>query len=225
MPVQCTCATCGRAYFVKPTKATTTQFCSRDCRHAADRAKPGSTIERFWARINKNGPVIRSELGPCWVWTGSKTRYGYPSLYVGMPVDAAIKGHRFAWEMVTGDVLTPEDHVCHTCDVRHCVRHDDIGTYEVGGVSYQRRGHLWLGNHDANMQDMTTKQRNGFTVHPETAVRGVASHFSKLTPDIVLAIRARSASGEQHRRLAAEFGLTPDHITNIVKRRAWSHLE
>ena len=25
---------------------------------------------RFWANVNKKGPVVRPELGRCWVWTG-----------------------------------------------------------------------------------------------------------------------------------------------------------
>src|SRR5208282_3495744 len=44
--------------------------------HARRQANHGETTEprerRFWAHVDKNGPVPphRPALGPCWVWTG-----------------------------------------------------------------------------------------------------------------------------------------------------------
>lgn len=42
------------------------------------RAKP-TMEEKFWSRVDKNGPVpsIRPELGSCWLWTGVRRRGGY----------------------------------------------------------------------------------------------------------------------------------------------------
>jgi len=42
-----------------------------------------TTIERFWAKVDKNGPIpiYRSDLGPCWVWTAATDgRYGHFAL-------------------------------------------------------------------------------------------------------------------------------------------------
>jgi hypothetical protein len=33
--------------------------------------------ERFWGRVDKNGPTVRPGLGPCWLWNGGRGRKGY----------------------------------------------------------------------------------------------------------------------------------------------------
>lgn len=45
-------------------------------------AWPSSTVDKFWSRVNVDGPVpgSRPDLGPCWQWTGIvnvRYRYGY----------------------------------------------------------------------------------------------------------------------------------------------------
>ena len=34
--------------------------------------------ERFWSKVDKNGPIPshRPELGPCWIWIARRDRYG-----------------------------------------------------------------------------------------------------------------------------------------------------
>jgi hypothetical protein len=40
--------------------------------------------ERFWEKVNKDGPEVRSGLGKCWLWTGAKDSSGYGRhLYAG----------------------------------------------------------------------------------------------------------------------------------------------
>jgi len=36
-----------------------------------------SFAERFWSKVNKDGPTFRQELGPCWPWTGALDKDGY----------------------------------------------------------------------------------------------------------------------------------------------------
>ena len=46
-------------------------------RRGDPRAAPSTLEERFWRKVDKNGPIPehRPELGPCWVWTaGTNTR-------------------------------------------------------------------------------------------------------------------------------------------------------
>lgn len=33
--------------------------------------------ERFFAKVNKNGPTVREGLGPCWTWAAYRNRGGY----------------------------------------------------------------------------------------------------------------------------------------------------
>jgi len=75
-----------------------------------------TTEERFWAKVNKNGPVPthRPDLGPCWVWMGSLSDKGYGrfDVYPGKKVRA----HRWAFEEAKGPIpqgLVP-DHLCRT---------------------------------------------------------------------------------------------------------------
>lgn len=210
----CICQTCGDAYAVKSSHAAGSRYCSRPCRHLGDRARTAPLVDRFWARVDT--------VSECWLWTGRIGPYGYGELAAGHV--GHIKAHRLAWTLETGDTLSSEVDICHTCDVRHCVRNDEVGTYEVDGVLYKRRGHLWLGDHAANIKDMVAKGRHGSTVRPERLPRGVDHPHSKLNEVEVMAIRERSAAGERHNRLAAEFGIDPNHVTNIVKRRSWAHL-
>ena len=42
------------------------------------------TPERFWKKVDKNGPIPehRPELGPCWLWTGTVASHGYGNVGV-----------------------------------------------------------------------------------------------------------------------------------------------
>ena len=76
---------------------------------------------RFWAKVNKVGPipVKRPDLGPCWLWMGSKGGDGYGRL--GMPPRRPVLAHRLAYESVNGPIppRLESDHLCRT---RACVR-------------------------------------------------------------------------------------------------------
>jgi len=114
--------------------------------------------ERFNQKVDRSGPIPdqHPEFGPCWIWTGDITKQGY-GLFV---FDGSRQSsHRSAWEQVAGPIGDPNLLACHTCDVRACVRNDEIGTYEVAGFLYRRIGHLWLGDQTANLADRDAKGR------------------------------------------------------------------
>lgn len=76
--------------------------------------------DRFWAKVNKDGPVPahRPELGPCWIWTGSPSGAGYGQFH---PARVSVGAHRFAWDLLVGSIpagLQPD----HLCRVRRCVK-------------------------------------------------------------------------------------------------------
>jgi hypothetical protein len=80
--------------------------------------------ERFWVKVDKNGPLpeFRPALGPCWLWTASLDRKGYGKFADGK-IDGKTKmvqAHRFAYDLVKGS--SPEGlDLDHLCRVRHCV--------------------------------------------------------------------------------------------------------
>ncbi len=115
MPNGTTCTACGE-------RATRRGLCDR-CRRRAD--KHGTTMEprerRFWAKVNKNGPVPenRPDLGPCWVWTGyvdPKTGYGQ----FGSKGKGTNLPHRIAYQYLVGPIGKGL-HLDHVCRNRLCV--------------------------------------------------------------------------------------------------------
>lgn len=71
--------------------------------------------ERFWLRVNKDGPVpaARPELGPCWLWTAPPHSAGYSQISVN---GRRVFGHRFAYTILVGPIPfgLELDHLCRT---------------------------------------------------------------------------------------------------------------
>lgn len=93
--------------------------------------------------------------------------------------------------------------VLHRCDNPPCVRPE----------------HLFLGTAKDNTQDMIRKGRAG-----RAAPRGERVASAKLTDAQVIEIRERFAGGELRNALAAEFGLDPGSVGNILAGRTWRHV-
>jgi hypothetical protein len=73
--------------------------------------------ERFWANVNKNGP-LHPRLGTrCWIWTASRNKGGYGQIYAN---GRNISAPRFVYELELGPIpagmLTD-----HRCNNRICV--------------------------------------------------------------------------------------------------------
>lgn len=104
---------------------------------------PGTTLERFQARIEKGATS-----DGCWTWTGTISGGGYGHCWTGERVGLA---HRFAYELWVGQI--PEglqiDHTCHnvaatrgecaggtSCLHRRCVNptHLEAVTHEVNSL-------------------------------------------------------------------------------------------
>jgi hypothetical protein len=104
-------------------------------------------IADFWSKVDRSGEH--------WLWIGALTPDGYG--YTRGFVDSASGGvHRVAWFLATSEEPTPNQ-VLHTCDVKNCVRNDEIGAYSVYGLEYPRRGHLFLGDNSVNFRDRSQK--------------------------------------------------------------------
>jgi hypothetical protein len=110
--------------------------------------KPYQDIDaRFWQYVDKAGPVLVSELGPCWLWTGAKFR----GLYGAFRMHGKIRhAARVSYEMKHGPIVghvagdaEREVVVMHRCDNPPCVNPD----------------HLELGTDLTNIRDMIAKGR------------------------------------------------------------------
>lgn len=122
-----------------------------------------TTEEKFWAKVDKNGPVPEHvpEIGNCWVWTGA-TQKGFPyGFFYAKP--RLVKAHRYCWALHHGEIQR-STWVLHKCDRPACVRVD----------------HLFLGNAKDNAEDRVAKNRGAC---------GERQHKAKLTAEHVIALR------------------------------------
>jgi hypothetical protein len=85
----------------------------------------GTPEQRFWPKVNKNGPVPerRPELGACWLWTAdAETTNGYPQFRLGRRM---VLAHRASWTFIVGP--PPADlQLDHLCRVKRCVRPEHL---------------------------------------------------------------------------------------------------
>lgn len=96
--------------------------------------------KRFWAKVDRNGPVLLAELGPCWVWTAADIETGYGLLKVAGKLAYA---HRTSWILEHGEI-PPGLCVLHRCDNPPCVRpaHLFLGRKKDNTTDARRKGRL-----------------------------------------------------------------------------------
>lgn len=243
MPVQCTCLTCGKTFLRKQCLVKERNYCSKTCaRHLypvivcprcerQGRRTKGSNgvcgecffFDRFWQR------VVKTET--CWIRRGAPSETKYTQISIK---GRLVSAHRVAWEQASGDVLTPDDVIGHTCDNPPCVRNDGSGTYKVDGVVYPRIGHLWKATGTApNTADKMEKgrhvipwgDRHGSRTMPDRVLFGEQKVQSRLTDAIVVEIRTRYAAGDGDQyTLAAEYGVARSTIQHVINRKTWRHI-
>lgn len=177
-----------------------------------------TTLEdRFWAKVDKNGPVPAHmpHLGQCWVWTACRgTGRNGEKLYGFIGVNGTNKlSHRVSWELHNGTI---PDGMCvmHKCDNMACVNPD----------------HLQLGTLDDNNKDMATKKRSatgdrhGSRTHPGNHA-GTKNAAAKLTEaDALEIVRLHETGNYTLRELGSMFGVSTYPIYGVIHGLYWSHV-
>lgn len=166
---------------------------------------PQPSEERFWSKVNKDGPTMAHMTTPCWVWTAYADRKGYGRLqYGGNPSAIAT---RVSWRLAHGTGAGGLM-VCHRCDNPPCVNPD----------------HLFLGTARDNIHDMHAKGRQADVAL--TRHIGEDSGAAKLTDNQVREIRAAYSAGAATQvALAARYGVTQGSVSKICRRATWTHIE
>lgn len=157
---------------------------------------------RFYKLVDRNGPTVRPDLGPCYVWKGTIGANGYGYISSGRK-HKGHTAHRIAWMLEVGPIASVKQLVLHACDNRQCVR----------------LSHLFLGNHEINGQDMTAKGRWG-----NGGLQGEEVGTSKLTTlQVREAIKLRRA-GWTYKSIGIRFGVTLHAIHKICSGKNWKQV-
>lgn len=174
-------------------------------------------MDRFWPKVNKDGPVIRPEFGNCWLWIGTLHNHGYGRIDAGVDSDSRyLYAHRIAWEQASGETLVTEDDVCHVCDTPACVRNDDVGTYIVRGKTVVRYGHLFKADQVINNADRDDKGRvqrgelNGMAIMTEREAMRAADLYTSGSLTV--------------REIALILKVSPAAIGDLVNGKTWRHI-
>lgn len=159
---------------------------------------PQTLAERFWSKVNKNGPTLREGLGPCWLWTAATNEHGYGVMRpAGRRSGPTAKAHRVSAELAGLDI--DGKNVLHACDNPPCVN----------------PAHLRVGDQRENVRDAMSRDRH---------VRGSRNGVAKLTEADIPEIRRRAAAGETQNSIAARFGVTQMSISRIATGKGWRHV-
>ncbi len=159
-------------------------------------SRPSSDpLVRFWGYVSK--------APSCWVWIGPL----YPNGYGMFPCKDeasgcwhAVLAHRKMWEVAYGAVGALN--VLHSCDNPRCVN----------------PAHLFLGTQHDNILDCIAKGRNS---------RGETHPIAKLTAAQVDEVRRRyrrKSRVDNQYTLAAEFGVSQQQISKIIRGSRWRQI-
>ena len=97
--LQFTCAQCSKSFnrYLPWTKRVIRHyFCNLECRRRFELA---DRVRLFWSKVNKTDG--------CWLWLGSRYRFGYGRISIGIGSDGRHKHqstHRFSYELHFGPV-------------------------------------------------------------------------------------------------------------------------
>ncbi len=187
----------------------------------------GTLARRFWAKIEKNGPVVRHELGSCWQWMASVARKGYGQIMCAHPTGKRPqRAHRVSWFIHHGAL--PTLCVLHRCDNRRCVRPDHlfVGTIADNNADMRDKGRAARLTPTPDgarlaLERLPRGDRHYARTNPERLARGESHGNSRLTAGQVASLRAEREAGAKLRDLAAKYGIAECSVSAIARGRNW----
>lgn len=156
--------------------------------------------------------VVSNDGKDCWLWAyGGSTTEWYPEIMIKRRKKYV---SRWLLEITTG---TTGPVARHKCDRMRCC---NPGHLEWGTQADNVRDSFERGNRTPR------KPRKPRRVNrPHELARGERHGLARLTEEQVIAIRERHATGSVSvYRLAKDYGVAQCTITNIVRRKTWTHV-
>jgi len=150
--------------------------------------------ERFWSKVNKQGPTMPHMKTCCWTWLGC-TALGYGQIWLDGKMKRA---HRVAWFLIFGKY--PEPYGLHHCDNSLCVRPSHVyeGTLLDNGADRTRSGHSCQGSKNTLAKLTEAK--------------------------VVLIRELYTAGKGTQRALAKRFGVSQRAVLFLLQRKTWRHV-
>lgn len=182
-----------------------------------------SDIDRFWKRVNKNGPIPDQSvpyylgLDQCWIWNGVPHGSGY-SLFQAN--HKQVGAHIVSWVIHNGPIPIGM-HVLHKCDVRTCtnISHLFLGTNKDNMDDKKRKGRNAGGERFSDILRRTKKEK------PWTVCRGVRQRCSKLNDDKVREMRRlRDVDRLSLKQLSEMYGVSIGIVWSTCTRKLWKHV-
>jgi hypothetical protein len=149
--------------------------------------------------------IVNKETG-CWEWQGTLDKGGYGTISIN---NHPQRVHRASFEAFVHKIVPKSLQVLHECDNRKCVNPE----------------HLFLGNHQDNMDDMTSKKRHCFGEKrigaklTDKKVREIKKAFKKFVPFDIIGF------SQQCGVLAEKYNVSGKLIRNIYHGKAWKHIK
>lgn len=161
-----------------------------------------SALDRFMSHVSPE------PMSGCWLWTGSFDKRSRGRIGIG--IKTSMLAHRVSFELFNN---APAGNlcVCHRCDNPSCVN----------------PGHLFLGTQQKNMDDMNRKGRGDTAAcrrAPKPAMRGDLNGHASLIGEMIAPIIMTHRAGVSLKTIGRWFGVSPQAIWLIVKRKTWAHI-
>lgn len=149
-------------------------------------------LKSYFRKLIKENSEINTD-SQCWEWKKCVVD-GYGQIIPGP--NRMIAAHKLSYMIYENEVVG-DQLVCHRCDNRKCVN----------------PGHLFLGSHQDNMNDMKNKGRG-------PNFKGERNPNRKLSDRDIIRIREIGHS-QPYTQTAKMFGVRPEMISFIVRNIHW----
>lgn len=198
--------------------------------------------DRFWSKVNFDGPKTEYVDTPCWVWTaGTNSRYGIYLFELGGQTGYA---HRYSWERAHQTSIPKGLEIDHLCFTVLCVRPNHLEA--VTQLENKRRYFATIiecpQGHPYGDDNTVIREAQGYNLRyckacdrefhmrkaREQGARPIGSfrpHNSKLTYEDAIEIRAKYVCRTYPQsRLAKEYGVSQTAISAVILGKVWNEL-